>query len=79
MTPKRRLITLTVLRFIVQIITGCGGYTIHLWSLGFQACQMQLNIYGPGGFEKVYQLPRRTGIKDRLMQAAWSSLVRRRN
>lgn len=45
-------------RYIVESYTGCDGYRIDLWSLGYPACHLQANIYLPNGEEKVYLMDR---------------------
>jgi hypothetical protein len=45
-------------RYVVQNVEeGCGGYRIDVWSLGYPACQIQMNMYGPNGYERVLTLP----------------------
>jgi hypothetical protein len=45
-------------RYIVQRSDGCSAYRFDLWSLGYPACQLQLNMYGPNGEEWIYQFDR---------------------
>ncbi len=52
---------------LIQTISGCNGYSVHIRSLGFAACQIQMNIYGPNGYEKVYRLPPNDSEAERLV------------
>ena len=34
----------------------CNGYRVDVWSLGYPACQVQFNMYGPNGYGATYAL-----------------------
>jgi hypothetical protein len=47
-------------RELLHSIEGCGGYRADLWSLGYDFCQLQVNMYGPNGYQKEYIMERNT-------------------
>lgn len=60
-------------RYIMQTINGCDRYKVDVWSLGYPACQIQINMYGSDGWEGVYQLqPRPT---DATCRVSWPQRI----
>jgi len=43
--------------YLVERVEGCEGYSVEVWSLGYPSCQIQLRMYGPGGYENLVPLP----------------------
>lgn len=63
------------LRYVMGSYEACEGYRVDLWSLGYPACQFQINMYGPNGYEKVYEFPRLTDDPRCVSPSATSATV----